>query len=613
MWRNERVGLIMIMASLLVMGVVAYLTFDYQLDARHKQAKDQGVGMVRVLGGMSWEELVPEQGRQGILQAVQHGQNNPDFAYGVVVDKQGNAVTEITQPGVIIPNLAVPSEPASWLGKRIVRSADTQRVFLEFHAPVFSAGTLMGHVRLGYLKASLGMTLNELPFFATLVLPVFLLTPLFYFLLRREIKPLRAMHENLQQIISEQGTHKIELQPNGEFGEFMRQFTQYVNATQSRIHSLESEQNSLLTSSKLLSYKHSRVESILQSLPEAVLVLDEADSVSYVNDRIVNLMGIDKQEIMGKRPHQWSNNPNMISYLSRHNATNGQVGYISDSIQIVPENDKDKLLEVKSYPLFSPKDKAILLGSMVLIRDITEEQLVRRNRGEFIAQVAHELKTPLNVLAMYSETLLGDDGNSESYRIEALNVIHDEVERLSTLINNMLSLSKFELGGIALKRDRVRLRELLEDAFNNIMQSGRGKDLEFDLDLPKEMSALYIDKELIRIAVNNLLTNAIKYNRPNGKISLLAQEFNDAIEISVEDNGIGIKPADQAKIFDKFYRSNDDKVREKTGHGLGLPLAQQIILMHHGSLTLESEYGKGSIFTIRLEKERGISIQEGAA
>jgi two-component system sensor histidine kinase VicK len=351
----------------------------------------------------------------------------------------------------------------------------------------------------------------------------------------------------------------------------------------------------------------------LQSLPEAILVLDEADSVSYANNRISNLMGLEKHEIVGKKPEQWCNNPNMVSYLTRHNPQNGQVGYISDSIQVVPENDTDKLLEVKTYPLFSPKDNEQLLGNMVVIRDCTEEQIIKHNRGEFIAQVAHELKTPLNVMAMYSESLLGEDGKSETFRIEAINVIHDEVERLSNLINNMLALSKFELGGMQLKRNRVRLYELLEDTFNNVIQSGRGKDLEFEIDLPKEMSAVYVDKDLLRIAIKNLLTNAIKYNRPAGKVTLIAEEMNDSIEVSVQDTGIGIVPPEQQKIFEKFYRSNDSKVRELSGHGLGLPLAQQIIEMHHGSLSLESEYGKGSTFTIRLEKDAGISIQEGVA
>jgi two-component system sensor histidine kinase VicK len=613
MWRNERVGLIMIAASLLVMGVVVYLAFDYQVDLRLKQSRVQGIGLVRVLGGMSWDELLPNQGKQGILQAFKHGQNNPDFAYGVVVDKEGTAVTEITQPGVIIPNYPVPSEPTSWLGERIVQSSGAQSEFLEFHAPVFEDGNHMGHVRLGYLVANITSHLRDLPFFAALALPVFMLTPLFYFLLRREIKPLRNMHASLDQLINNQSVQKLEIQASGALGEFMQRFVEYVNATQGRIQSLENEQNGLQTSSKLLSYRNSRIESILQSLPEAILVLDEADSVSYANNRISNLMGLEKHEIVGKKPEQWCNNPNMVSYLTRHNPKNGQVGYISDSIQVVPENDTDKLLEVKTYPLFSPKDNEQLLGNMVVIRDCTEEQIVKHNRGEFIAQVAHELKTPLNVMAMYSESLLGEDGKSETFRIEAINVIHDEVERLSNLINNMLALSKFELGGMQLKRNRVRLYELLEDTFNNVIQSGRGKDLEFEIDLPKEMSAVYVDKDLLRIAVKNLLTNAIKYNRPAGKVTLIAEEMNDSIEVSVQDTGIGIVPPEQQKIFEKFYRSNDSKVRELSGHGLGLPLAQQIIEMHHGSLSLESEYGKGSTFTIRLEKDAGISIQEGVA
>jgi signal transduction histidine kinase len=528
-----------------------------------------------------------------------------------VVDKQGKAVTEISLPGVIIPNRSVPGEPASWLGERVLESTDAKNKFLEFHAPAFNKGDLKGYVRLGYQQARFGMPFNELPFFATLVLPVFLLTPLFYFMLRSEIQPLRKMHANLEQLINDQGIQRVELQASGELGEFMQRFMQYVNATQSRIHSLENEQNSLLTTSKLLSYKNSRVESILQSLPEAILVLDEADCVSYANDRITSLMGFEKQEILGKKPHQWCSNQNMVSYLSRHDVANGGVGYISNSIEIVPESDTDKLLEVKAYPLFSPKDKAKLLGNMVVISDCTQEQIVKRNRGEFIAQVAHELKTPLNVLAMYSESLLGEEGNSEHFRIEALNVIHDEVERLSTLINNMLALSKFELGGMQLKRNRVRLHELLEETFKTISQSGRGKDLEFELDLPNEIGAMYLDKDLLRIAVKNLLTNAIKYNRSDGKVSLMVEESIDAVEISVKDTGIGINPSEQRKIFDKFYRSNDDNVREQTGHGLGLSLAQQIIQMHHGSLSLISEYGKGTTFTIRLEKNTGIAMQEG--
>ena len=613
MWRNERLGLVMIVASLLVMGVVLFLLFDYQLETRLSQTRSQGIGLARVLGGMPWKELAPERGSPGILQALRQSQNNPDFAYAAVVDADGRSVNEATVPGVIIPNQPIPNEPSAWLGERVLADESNTAAILEFHAPVFSGADLQGYVRLGYYRPVLGFHYKDLPFFATLLLPVFLLMPLFYFLLRREIKPLRKMNENLEQMLDGGAVQKVELHPSGELGDFMKRLMQFADTAQSRIHELENEQNGLMMSSKLISYRHNRTESVLQTLPEAILIIDEAGMVSFANQKISGLLGVSSQEVVGKKAQEWCDDPNLIAYLSRHITKDGQVGYISDSIHIVPKNDSEKRLEVRAYPLFSPKDSTKLLGHMVVIRDATEEQLARSSRGEFVAQVAHELKTPLNVLAMYSESLLGEDGNDEAFRVEAVNVIHDEVERLSNLINNLLAITQFELGGMQLSRTRVRLSELLEDAFKNVSQSGRGKGLNFKLDLSHEMGTAYVDKDLLRIAVNNLLTNAIKYNRPNGEVVLSAEEIDGVIEITVRDGGIGISQDDQHKIFDKFFRSNDDSVREQTGHGLGLSLVQQIVHMHHGTLGLQSEYGKGSSFKIRLDNDAELMQHMGVA
>jgi signal transduction histidine kinase len=192
--------------------------------------------------------------------------------------------------------------------------------------------------------------------------------------------------------------------------------------------------------------------------------------------------------------------------------------------------------------------------------------------------------------------------DNETYRVEAVNVIHDEVERLSTLINNLLAINQYELGGVVAQRKHVRLHELLEDAFQNAMQSSSDKDLEFDLDIPREMSLVSIDKDLFRIVINNLLTNAIKYSKPGGKVSLIATEDENSIEIRIIDEGYGIDPQDQAYIFDKFFRSSAESIRNQEGHGLGLALARQIILMHHGELSFTSQTDKGSEFVIRMER-----------
>ncbi len=119
--------------------------------------------------------------------------------------------------------------------------------------------------------------------------------------------------------------------------------------------------------------------------------------------------------------------------------------------------------------------------------------------------------------------------------------------------------------------------------------------------MPNEISSLYVDKDLLRIAINNLLTNAIKYSDITGTVTLSAEQVDNSIHIRVRDTGIGIDANEQHQIFEKFYRSNDENVRERTGHGLGLSLAKDIINLHHGKLKLQSVIGEGSEFTIILE------------
>ena len=201
MWRNQRVGLIMIVATLMVMGLIVMLSYNDQLDSRYQQIRSQGVGLAKVLSGMEWHELVPANGRQGILHALRHGQNNPDFAYAAVVDTRGLSASDVTAPGIIVPNVAVPGDPTNWLGERLVDAASGDEHYMEFHAPVFSNGDLQGYVRLGYFQPDISRYADAIPFFGTLTLPVFLLTPLFYFLLRREIQPIKIMNENIDGLI----------------------------------------------------------------------------------------------------------------------------------------------------------------------------------------------------------------------------------------------------------------------------------------------------------------------------------------------------------------------------------------------------------------------------
>lgn len=598
---NQSFGLIMIVATLVVMAVTVYLLFDYQRADRESLARAQGLDLVRLLGGMPWRELMPDHDRRGLLEVLKRGQINPDFAYAAVIDTAGAIQSEATRSGVIVPPVSIPEMPAHWLGQQIVDASSGGNRFIESHAPVFAGDEHRGFVRLGYFEPQFKLNFNQMPFLATLMLPIFLLVPLFYFLLRQEIKPLKQISERFDNLADKAGLRQVELQPSRALSDFMQQFNSYIEATQTRIESLNQEHEDLQMSSKLLTYKNNRIDTILQNFPDAIVVIDEAGEVSYANGKVGRLLGIEHQEIIGKKPREWCQDPEIVPLLT-FGDVKSSMQTNQDTIRIRLDDHDEKSLQFSVYPLFVPSDESRILGRLVVVRDVSETHLMRQRQTEFISHISHELKTPLNVMAMYSESLLTEGADDAEYRIEAVNVIHDEVERLSTLINNLLAINQYELGGVVAQRKHVRMHEFLEDTFDNVTQGRGAKGLEFDLDIPREMSMVYIDKDLFHIALNNLLTNAIKYGKPGGKVKMSAQEDESSIEVIVSDDGLGIAEEDQKQIFNKFFRSADDNVRQQAGHGLGLSLARQIVQMHHGDLSLSSELGKGSRFTIKLEK-----------
>ena len=591
----------MIVAALLVMAAMGYLLFDYQRDNRVELAHAQGLDLARLLGGMSWQELVPENGRKSTLDVLKRGQGNADFAYAAIVDRNGEIATEVTRSGVLVPPAAIGQEPANWLQQRIVTAPNSNTRFIESHAPIFEGDRHMGFVRLGYFEPGFSLGYRDMPFLATLMLPIFLLVPLFYFLLRQEIRPLREISERFDKLADKAGLNPVELQPTPELRDFMAQFSGYIEATQNRIDALHQQREDLEMSGKLLTYKNNRIDAILQNFPDAIMVIDEAGEVSYVNNRTHRLLGIEAGSIMGKKTREWCEIPEIIPLLTFGDVKTG-IQPNQNTVDIRLGVEGMKTLQFNVYPLFVPNDESRILGRLVVIRDVSENHLMRQRQNEFISHISHELKTPLNVLSMYSESLLTEGADNEEYRVEAVNVIHDEVERLSTLINNLLAINQYELGGVVAQRNNVRMHEFLEDIYNGFANSKSNQDLTFELDIPHEMSMVYIDKDLFRIAINNLLTNAIKYNKPGGRVTVSASETADGIEIVVADEGHGIAEEDAKQVFNKFFRSTDENIRRQVGHGLGLSLARQIVLMHHGELDFESEVGKGTRFFIRLEK-----------
>ena len=604
---NDRLGLAMIVASLAAIALIVATLLWHQKETRETQIRMQGVSLTRMLSGLPYAQLVPPAGQQSLLSTIFQSQNDPSFAYAAIINTENKPVSVASAPGLTVPSMDWPDKPVGWLSDRTLTTNNGANI-VEFYTPLYTDGSITAYLRLGYFLPGTSISLEQLPFFATLALFVFLLTPLFYLLVRNEIRPLREANEKISTVIESEQFRQIELGTTGELSDFIERFTAFVDFAKQRIDSLEGEREKLVTSKNLITYSKTRIENVLEAIPEAVLILDESGNISFANRRISTLLGVSHDDVINADLSDWCENAELLEVISRYSGQPA-ASYLSETVRLDVGSKKRRNLTIKAYPLFSPTDSTNIYGSLIVFRDVTKESASQRQQGEFVAHVAHELKTPLNTLSLCTETLLDDDADDPQGRIDAANIMHDEVERLAGLIDNLLSITKIEMGQISVERQRLRLHDFLEDTFNVASRGEKARELTFELDLPTDLTSIMADKDLLRIAINNLLTNAVKYSRPGGTVSMNCEETEQTVRILVRDTGIGIDPDEQVRIFDRFYRSEDAEARERSGHGLGLPLARDIVQLHYGTLTVASTPNEGSEFVIEIWKEAGLLKQ----
>jgi len=185
-------------------------------------------------------------------------------------------------------------------------------------------------------------------------------------------------------------------------------------------------------------------------------------------------------------------------------------------------------------------------------------------------------------------------------RGECLNVIARETQRLNRLVGEMLSVSEIEAGAMALKKDDIRLDSLFGDLQGDYAALAAEKQITMEFDLPPKMPVIQGDREKLAVVVQNLLGNAIKYTPEGGEVRVFVEMSERELTLEVSDSGIGISEEDVEKVFEKFYRANDPRVGDITGSGLGLALTSEIVRLHGGDLTVESELNEGSTFKMTL-------------
>jgi signal transduction histidine kinase len=587
--------MILVVSSLVVIALVMALLLQRQQAQRAEQVRVQGLGVVRSLSALPASFLVPAQGRPGVLDSVLAYRDNPDFAYAAVSAEDGRNLAEVASPGVIVP----PGAPLAVTGfdERIVAAAQNQRAIREFRGPLASAESRL-QVRIGYFEQPPMAAMKDLQFYALIALAVFLLVPLIYFVIKREMAPLAALGDQLTAIAASQPAGLPAVQPDQDVRGLAAKLNRYLDQASTRIRELEQDNVANMASSRLLEYSSNKMQAVLHCLPDGMLVLDPAGDVTFATGKIEPLLGVPVGEVLSQPVDTWCRDPELRAMLGRFRGA-GPDNRSQMTIEFNPALVPDKRLWVTAQALHG---HAMVYGTLVVVRDATREHLARQAGNDFVAHVSHELKSPLNVIAMYGEMLADAGATDPALRVEAINVIQDEVDRMNSLVGNLLNVSKLEMGSMRPDRHRVKLEDLLRDAWQQARARADAKGIRLELQVARDIAAVAVDKDLFRIALNNLLNNAIKYNHRDGSVVLAADEADGEVVIAVRDSGIGMAPEDRERVTEKFFRVRETGPEQRGGHGLGLYLANQIVELHHGRLTIESEPGHGSVFSIHLKK-----------
>ncbi|EKD69297.1 MAG: hypothetical protein ACD_47C00181G0002 [uncultured bacterium] len=259
------------------------------------------------------------------------------------------------------------------------------------------------------------------------------------------------------------------------------------------------------------------------------------------------------------------------------------------------------------------KDSASKVFAVIfMLRDMSESREIQRLReidkikSELVANVSHELRTPLTSIKAYSETLIDIVGTEDvDTQKEFLNIICQESERLTNLISNLLDLSKLEAGDFKLELSEVNLAEIVKKCALLVKEMASQKGVSITVELPQQSSAVKCDASKIEQVVINLLSNSIKYNKPEGgKVDVSLKENRGSFELMIRDTGIGIPKESCDKIFEKFYRVDSSLTYQVSGTGLGLAIVKHIIDKHNGRITVESTVNAGSKFLVTLPKSQ---------
>lgn len=392
------------------------------------------------------------------------------------------------------------------------------------------------------------------------------------------IRPLNNIIHASKEISEGNYSKSIPSESKDEVGQLALQFNEMASKLDKTIFDLNS--------------KKIEVESIVQSITYGIVAVDNNMKILLINHAAISILNLDSNtNVTGDLISQHIRNNRMNLLLKESMEQN-------TSLECEINLDGKELL-IKTSPLRSDSHSFINSGWIISIQDITKVRKLEKMRTEFVSNVTHELKTPITSIRGFIETLKNGTINNKDISLRFLDIIDIEAERLHALINDILLLSEIENKQLDTDVEKIELNSIIDGVFEIMQNIASEKNITFINETNEEIF-ISGNRNRMKQMILNLVDNAVKYNVPNGSVTIDAQNVGGKVIICVKDTGIGIPSQHIPRIFERFYRVDKGRSRDMGGTGLGLSIVKHIVNLYNGVINVNSEVGKGTEFIIQL-------------
>ena len=591
-----------ILILLLIGGVAVFYRMQLKLE-RRKMMQDtvgKGTHIVSLISLFPFHDFDREE-QFYVLRTLSEYVTREGMQYVFVHGADGNVIMSLA------PSKVVSAIPADVQAKSLhadntsvltYRAGVPPKTIYEFAKPTFVGGERTGTVRLGMALGTVPVfSLERASVLAAICLVVVAAISIVFYLMQAGLKHLRAC-------VQIPGTDTGEGEEPGSailgIGSAVEYLDRAIAQIKDRLETVNKDNEELSSQVGVLAFERNLMARVLDNLDMGVLILDFQQRVYQVNRYVASLVGKTRPELADRPLPEVMADEALQEYVQQHEG-----GALSRR----PEPVEVELATTAPGSIYRISIGALQdrggepLAQMVLMRNVTDQRATDRTRQDFVISLAHELLNPLTSVKAYTEMLLDNQVTDPETQKEFYNTISREVDRLEGLVKNFLNISKMEVGGLTLNRSLVRCDWFVDDCLPVIEKSADEKRIKVEKRLPDKYPSLYADKELLKVALGNVLGNAVKYTPEDGTVTFSLWEANDNVFFEVGDTGCGISEEDLPKVFEKFYRSGDAAVSEKMGSGLGLAITNEIVHLHGGSIDVQSVVGEGSRFVIRIPQQ----------